>query len=116
MASPLNVNGIGTSEKKSSLSMIDKDTFMAELRKRTRKPIPRTEQYIDSKADRLVAKFNAPESRAFYCDCARYLSENFIECAIENTFRPRPRNPIRNKAAYFGRICVNELVRLDIYQ
>lgn len=116
MASPLNVNGIGTSRKKSSLSMIDKDTFLAELCERTRKPIPRTEQYIDSKADRLVAKFNAPESRAFYCDCARYLSENFIECAIENTFRPRPRNPIRNKAAYFGRICVNELVRLGIYQ
>lgn len=116
MASPLNVNGIGTSEKKSSLSMIDKDIFLAELRERTHRPIPRTEQYIDSKADRLVAKFNAPESRAFYCDCARYLSENFIECAIENTFRPRPRNPIRNKAAYFGRICVNELVKLGIYQ
>ncbi len=116
MASSLNVNGIGTSRKKSSLSMIDKDAFLAELRERTRKPIPQTEQYIDSKADRLVAKFNAPESRAFYCDCARYLSENFIECAIENTFRPRPRNPIRNKAAYFGRVCVNELVRLGIYQ
>lgn len=116
MASPLNVNGIGTSEKKSSLSMIDKDTILAELRERTRKPVVRTEQYIDAKADRLVAKFDAPESRAFYCDCARYLSEDFIECAIENAFRPRPRNPIRNKAAYFGKICVNELVKLGIYR
>lgn len=116
MDSSLNVNDIGTFGRKSSLSMIDKDTVLADLRERTRKKSPRTEQYIDAKADRLVAKFNAPESRAFYCDCARYLSENFIECAVENTFRPRPRNPIINKAAYFGRICVNELVKLGIYK
>lgn len=115
MASSLNVNGIGTSERKSPLSMIDKDTFLAELRQKA-KSAPRSAQYIDAKADRLVAKFDAPESRAFYCDCARYLSENFIECAIESAFRPRAKNPIRNKAAYFGRICVNELVRLGIYQ
>lgn len=116
MASPLNVNGIGTSDKKSSLSMIDKNTVLAELRDRSRKTTPRTEQYIEAHADRLVEKLNAPESRAFYCDCARYLSENFIECALENAFRPRPRNPIRNKAAYFGRICVNELIKLGIYR
>lgn len=116
MTDTLNVNGIGTSDKKLSLSMIDKDTFLAELRQKNRKPAPRTAQYIDAKADRLVAKFSAPESRAFYCDCARYLSEDFIERAIENAFRPRLRNPIRNKAAYFGRICVNELVKLGIYQ
>lgn len=116
MANSLNVNGIGTSARKSSLSMIDKDTFLAELRQKSPKPAIRSAQYIDAKADRLVAKFDAPESRAFYCDCARYLSENFIECAIENAFRPRARNPIRNKAAYFGRICVNELVKLGIYQ
>ena len=85
--------------------MIDKDTILAELCERTRKPVVRTEQYIDAKADRLVAKFDAP-----------YLSEDFIECAIENAFRPRPRNPIRNKAAYFGKICVNELVKLGIYR
>lgn len=116
MASPLNVNGIGSFRRNSPLSMIDKDTFLAELRERNHKPVSQSAQYIDAKADRLVAKFNAPESRAFYCDCARYLSEDFIECAIENAFRPRPRNPIRNKAAYFGRICVNELVKLGIYQ
>lgn len=114
MTRPLNVNG--TFDKKSSMTMIDKDTVLAELREKTLRRTVHTEQYIDAKADRLVAKLNAPESRAFYCDCARYLSEDFIERAIESAFRPRARNPIRNKAAYFGRICVNELVKLGIYK
>lgn len=114
MTRPLNVNG--TFDKKSSMTMIDKDTVLAELREKTLRRTVHTEQYIDAKADRLVAKLNAPESRAFYCDCARYLSEDFIERAIESAFRLRARNPIRNKAAYFGRICVNELVKLGIYK
>lgn len=76
-------------------------------------PSVKSEQDVDKAADYLVELFHSPESRRFYCDVARHLTDTkFIEQAIKCAFQPKVKSP----PAYFGRICVNRLVKLGFYK
>lgn len=76
-------------------------------------PEVKTEADVEAAADFLVEVFHAPDSKAFYCDCVRRIRDrDFLKRAIILAFAPRVKNP----AAYFGRICTTQLVRLGFYK
>lgn len=78
-----------------------------------RYPEVNTEQDVDIAADLLVQIFNAPNSRRFYCDCARHIKDiSFIKEAARSAFQPKIISP----PAYFGRICTKKLVKLGVYK
>lgn len=79
-------------------------------------PEVKTESDVDIAADILVKVFNSPNSRGFYCDCARHLDRSFITQAVWNATQMRTNKPIKNPPAYFGRICTKMLVKLGIYK
>lgn len=56
---------------------------------------------VDSIADHLVRKFDAPGSRNFFCKCAWRLSEDEIWTAYEQAHRPK----IKNSLKYFITLC-----------
>lgn len=56
-------------------------------------------------ADKLVAKFQAPASRPFFCKCAWKLSEDTIWSAYEYATRPGVSNPVK----YFVAICKSKM-------
>ena len=76
-------------------------------------PVVKTEADVEDAANFLVEVFNAPRSKAFYCDCVRRIKDtDFLRRAIVVAFAPNVKNP----AAYFGRICSTKLVQLGIYR
>lgn len=56
---------------------------------------------VDSVADYLVKKFNAPNSRNFFCKCAWKLSENDIWSIYEQSHKPSVKSPLK----YFITVC-----------
>ncbi len=75
-----------------------------------------TELDVDKAAEYLVAVFNSPRSKAFYCDCARHIGRDSIIQAIRSATTLRTNKPIKSPPAYFGRICTKKLVKLGIYK
>lgn len=57
------------------------------------------------KAQRLVEKYNSPQSRNFFLKCVYNLSEHDIEDAIELSMRPWIKCPVK----YFVKICYQKL-------
>lgn len=57
--------------------------------------------FAEFKADKLVEKYNAPQSRKFFLKCVYHLSESDIEDAVELSMQPWVKSPIK----YFVRIC-----------
>jgi len=57
------------------------------------------------KAQKLVEKYNAPQSRNFFLKCIYHLTEADIENAVELSMQPWVKSPIR----YFVRICYSKL-------
>ncbi len=126
-------NDIGISKKKSPLSMKQilaekhgeiyanhiksSDVVAVSLRELLAQyPEVKTEDDVDIAADILVRIFNSPNSRRFYCDCARHLDRSFITQAAFSANETRTKNPIQNPPAYFGRICTKRLVKLGLYK
>ena len=56
---------------------------------------------VDRIADHLVRKFNAPNSRKFFCKCAWKLSEDQIWTAYEQAHSPK----VKNSLKYFIFLC-----------
>lgn len=56
---------------------------------------------VDNIADHLVRKFEAPNSRNFFCKCAWELSEDEIWSVYEQANRPIVNNPLK----YFIAVC-----------
>lgn len=78
-----------------------------------RLPEVQTEADVDDAADYLVEVFQAPKSKAFYCDVVRHIRDReFLQRAIKTSFGFKVKNP----AAYFGRICTNRLMKLGRYK
>lgn len=61
---------------------------------------------VDGIAERLVRKFNAPQSRAFFQKCGWHLSQAFIESTVEASNRPQIHAPLK----YFVKACANEML------
>ena len=57
---------------------------------------------VDRIADHLVSKFNAPNSRNFFCKCAWKLSEDEIWTAFEKSHRDGIDTPLK----YFITLCL----------
>lgn len=64
---------------------------------------------VDGIADHLVRKFNAPNSRNFFCKCAWKLSENDIWTAYEIANNPKVRSPLK----YFITICQVKMSKIS---
>ena len=62
---------------------------------------------VDRIADHLVRKFQAPNSRNFFCKCAWKLSEDDIWTAYELAHSPRVKVPLK----YFISLCQIKLSR-----
>lgn len=58
-------------------------------------------QRVDRIADHLVRKFNAPDSRNFFCKCAWNMSEDQIWTIYEKAHGPK----IDNSLKYFIAVC-----------
>lgn len=56
---------------------------------------------VDNIADNLVRKFDAPNSRPFFCKCGWRLSENDIWIAYEQAHGSKVDNPLK----YFIALC-----------
>ena len=56
---------------------------------------------VDNIADHLVRKFEAPNSRNFFCKCAWKLSEDEIWTAYEKAHDPKIKSPLK----YFITLC-----------
>jgi hypothetical protein len=56
------------------------------------------------KAQKLVEKYNAPQSRNFFLKCIYHLSESDIQEAIEMSMKPWVKSPIK----YFVRVCCSK--------
>lgn len=61
----------------------------------------RKAEKVDRIADNLVRKFQAPNSRNFFCKCAWKLSENDIWTAYEQANSEKVRFPLK----YFITLC-----------
>lgn len=57
---------------------------------------------VDRIANHLVQKFEAPNSRSFFCKCAWNLSEDEIWSAYEISHKPKVKSPLK----YFITLCV----------
>lgn len=57
------------------------------------------------KAQKLVEKYNAPQSRNFFLKCVYHLSEHDIEDAVELSMKPWVKSPIK----YFVKVCYSRL-------
>lgn len=57
---------------------------------------------VDNIADHLVRKFDAPNSRNFFCKCAWKLSEDEIWTTYEQAHRPKVNEPLK----YFIAVCL----------
>ena len=64
--------------------------------------------YTEHIADKLVAIFNAPQSRNFFLKCAWHLSEDTIWSAVEDTKKKSVKSPIK----LFVFLCNNALREL----
>ena len=62
---------------------------------------------VDRIADHLVRKFQAPNSRNFFCKCAWKLSEDDIWTAYEQSHSPKVKYPLK----YFITLCQIKLSR-----
>ena len=56
---------------------------------------------VDYIADQLVKRYNAPNSRAFFCKCAWQLSESMIWSIVGCSEKPNIKSPIK----YFVASC-----------
>ena len=56
---------------------------------------------VDRIADHLVRKFDAPNSRNFFCKCAWKMSEDEIWSAYEKAHSPKIESPLK----YFVSLC-----------
>lgn len=56
---------------------------------------------VDRIADHLVEKFNAPQSRNFFCKCAWNMSEDEIWTIYEQAHKPKIEFPLK----YFVFLC-----------
>ena len=107
-------NDIGLSVKESSLPMNQLltnrlDAIRAEHMKRAADcahstaqtdiasgyPEVATELDVDKAAEYLVAVFNSPRSKAFYCDCARHIGRDSIIQNISNYLSQMNSRPFR---------------------
>ena len=62
-------------------------------------------EVAEFRAQRLIDKYNAPQSRNFFLKCIYHLTESDIESAVELSTQPWVKSPIK----YFVRICSNKL-------
>jgi hypothetical protein len=62
---------------------------------------------VDHIADHLVRKFNAPNSRNFFCKCAWKMSEDEIWTIYEKAHAPKIRSPLK----YFIFLCTLKMSR-----
>ena len=62
---------------------------------------------VDRIADHLVSKFNAPNSRNFFCKCAWNLSEDDIWSAYEQANSDKVKYPLK----YFISLCLIKMGR-----
>lgn len=62
---------------------------------------------VDSIADHLVSKFDAPGSRNFFCKCGWKLSEDEIWSAYERAHYADVKNPLK----YFISLCTIKMNR-----
>ena len=62
---------------------------------------------VENIADNLALKFEAPNSRKFFCKCAWKLSEDEIWTAYEKAHRDGIVAPLK----YFIRVCQNKMYR-----
>lgn len=70
------------------------------------------ESEVDGRVDVLLEHFPGSEkSRPQYCDFVRYLTDRFLEEAIEVANQPN----IVNHGGYFGTMCRNQLYKAHIY-
>ena len=56
------------------------------------------------KAQRLVEKYNAPQSRNFFLKCVYHLSEGDIQEAVDMSMQPWVKCPVK----YFVRVCCSK--------
>ena len=64
----------------------------------------------EAKAEFLVQRLDAPQSRKFFLKCIYYLSEADIQEALDCATKPY----VRCKAKYFNRICKTKLDRRGV--
>lgn len=64
-----------------------------------------TSDEAEYKAQKLVEKYNAPQSRNFFLKCVYHLSEHDIEDAVELSMKPWVKSPIK----YFVKVCYSRL-------
>ena len=62
-------------------------------------------ELAEFRAQKLIDKYNAPQSRNFFLKCIYHLTESDIENAVELSTQPWVKSPIK----YFVRICNNKL-------
>ena len=62
-------------------------------------------ELAEFRAQKLIGKYNAPQSRNFFLKCIYHLTESDIENAVELSTQPWVKSPIK----YFVRICSNKL-------
>lgn len=62
-------------------------------------------ELAEFRAQKLIDKYNAPQSRNFFLKCIYHLTESDIENAVELSTQPWVKSPIK----YFVRICSNKL-------
>lgn len=62
-------------------------------------------ELAEFKANLLVEKFNAPNSRLFFLKCIYHLSEYEIQNAVERSQQPWVKSPIK----YFVKYCYSKL-------
>lgn len=62
-------------------------------------------ELAEFRAQKLIDKYNAPQSRNFFLKCIYHLAESDIESAVELSTQPWVKSPIK----YFVRICSNKL-------
>lgn len=69
------------------------------------------ESEVDELADCLVSMFDAPGSKALYCDAVRYLTKTFLDEKIKITMEKGI-----DKPRYFGSIIYKKLKSIGLYQ
>lgn len=62
-------------------------------------------ELAEFRAQKLIDKYNAPQSRNFFLKCIYHLTESDIENAVELSTQPWVKSPIK----YFVHICSNKL-------
>ena len=62
-------------------------------------------ELAEFRAQKLIDKYNAPQSRNFFLKCIYHLTESDIENAVELSTQPWVKSPKK----YFVRICSNKL-------